>query len=138
MIRCITLPTPELGDRSYLLHDGEVAVVIDPQRDIERVLGAAAAARIRITCVAETHIHNDYLSGGRALADLLDVPYLVSAGEEVAFRRLAVNDGDEVTIGRRFRLKVVATPGHTHSPTACSRCHLSHRRARDEVRHASV
>jgi glyoxylase-like metal-dependent hydrolase (beta-lactamase superfamily II)/rhodanese-related sulfurtransferase len=113
MIRGITIPTPELGDRSYLLHDGEVAVVIDPQRDIGRFLAAAADAHVRITCVAETHIHNDYLSGGVALAALLDVPYLVSGAEDVSFRRLAVSDGDEVSIGRHFRLKVIATPGHT-------------------------
>jgi glyoxylase-like metal-dependent hydrolase (beta-lactamase superfamily II)/rhodanese-related sulfurtransferase len=113
MIRCITIPTPELGDRSYLLHDGEVAVVIDPQRDIGRFLAAAADARVRITCVAETHIHNDYLSGGPALAELLDVPYLVSGAEQVSFRRLAVSEGDEVSIGRRFGLKAIATPGHT-------------------------
>jgi hydroxyacylglutathione hydrolase len=113
MIRCVTLATPELGDRSYLLHDGQVAVAVDPQRDIGRILSAAANARVRITCVAETHIHNDYLSGGRALADLLDVPYLVAADEDVSFPRLGVTDGDEVVIGGRFRLKVVATPGHT-------------------------
>ncbi len=113
MIRCVTLPTPELGDRSYLLHDGEVGVVVDPQRDIGRVLSAAVEARIRIACVAETHIHNDYLSGGLALAESLDVPYVVAAAEDVAFPRRGVVDGDEVVIGRRFRLQVVATPGHT-------------------------
>jgi glyoxylase-like metal-dependent hydrolase (beta-lactamase superfamily II)/rhodanese-related sulfurtransferase len=113
MIRSIVLPTPELGDRSYLLHDGEVGVVVDPQRDIGRFLAAAADAGVRIACVAETHIHNDYLSGGPALAELLDVPYLVSGAEEVSFRRVGVKEGDEVTIGRRFGLKVIATPGHT-------------------------
>jgi hydroxyacylglutathione hydrolase len=113
VIRCITLVTPELGDRSYLLHDGEVAVAVDVQRDIERMQSAAAEAGVRISCVAETHIHNDYLSGGHALAELLNVPYLVAAGEDVSFRRLSVANGDEVRIGRRFRLKVVATPGHT-------------------------
>jgi hydroxyacylglutathione hydrolase len=87
-----------------------VAVAVDPQRDIGRILSVAANARVRITCVAETHIHNDYLSGGRALADLLDVPYLVAADEDVSFPRLDVTDGDEVVISGRFRLKVVAMP----------------------------
>ena len=41
-IKIRTLETPSLGDRSYLVHDGEVAFVVDPQRDIDRVLDLAA------------------------------------------------------------------------------------------------
>jgi glyoxylase-like metal-dependent hydrolase (beta-lactamase superfamily II)/rhodanese-related sulfurtransferase len=114
MIRSITIATPELGDHTSLIHDGEVAAVIDPQRDVERVLVAAAEAGVRIACVAETHVHNDYVSGGRALADSLGVPYLVAAGETVSFSRQAVHDGDLVMVGRDFGLRVMATPGHTH------------------------
>jgi glyoxylase-like metal-dependent hydrolase (beta-lactamase superfamily II)/rhodanese-related sulfurtransferase len=113
MIRCLAIATPELGDRSYLLHDGDAAAVIDPQRDIDRIIATTADLGLRITCVAETHIHNDYVSGGRALAELLDVPYLVAAGEDVDFRRVAVRDGDEIAVGRSFRLRVMDTPGHT-------------------------
>ena len=40
----VPIETPTLGDRSYLVHDGEVAFVVDPQRDIDRVLAAAVAA----------------------------------------------------------------------------------------------
>jgi hypothetical protein len=32
------LATEALGDRSYVLHDGKTALVIDPQRDLDRVL----------------------------------------------------------------------------------------------------
>ena len=42
-VEVVALDTPALGDRSYLAHDGEVALVIDPQRDIDRVLALAAA-----------------------------------------------------------------------------------------------
>ena len=45
----ITIETPSLGDRSYLVHDGEVALVIDPQRDVDRVLAAAEEAGTRST-----------------------------------------------------------------------------------------
>jgi len=41
------IDTPTLGDRSYLAYDGSVAIVIDPQRDIDRVLGRAAQRGIR-------------------------------------------------------------------------------------------
>jgi glyoxylase-like metal-dependent hydrolase (beta-lactamase superfamily II) len=56
------IDTPTLGDRSYLAHDGSVAVVVDPQRDIDRVLALAEDAGVSITHVFETHIHNDYVT----------------------------------------------------------------------------
>jgi hydroxyacylglutathione hydrolase len=113
MISAITVPTPELGDRSYVVHDGSVGAVIDPQRDTDRLVSALGAAGVHIACVAETHVHNDYVSGGWALAQALGVPYLVAAGEEVSFDRLAVHDGDEIPLAPGFSLRVVATPGHT-------------------------
>jgi hydroxyacylglutathione hydrolase len=113
MVARIIIDTPELGDHTSLIHDGEVAVVIDPQRDVERILAAAAEAGVRIACVAETHVHNDYVSSGRALAATLGVPYLVAAAEDVSFARQPVRDGDVVPLGRNFALRIVATPGHT-------------------------
>ena len=112
-IETVVVETPELGDRSYLIHDGAVAAVIDPQRDFERILAAAEDAGVRIGCVAETHIHNDYVSGGPALAALLDVPYLVAEAEPVRFDRVPVRDGTEVEVGEDFHLRAIATPGHT-------------------------
>ncbi|MCX9193356.1 MBL fold metallo-hydrolase [Carbonactinospora thermoautotrophica] len=105
--------TSSLGDRSYLAHDGQVAVVVDPQRDIDRVLALAGRLGVRITHVAETHLHNDYVSGGLALAKLTGAAYLVVAAEKVAFDRVPVADGDEITVSERIRLGMVATPGHT-------------------------
>jgi glyoxylase-like metal-dependent hydrolase (beta-lactamase superfamily II) len=52
-----TLETPSLGDRTYVVHDGEVALVVDPQRDIDRVLEVLEADGVRLTHVFETHIH---------------------------------------------------------------------------------
>jgi hydroxyacylglutathione hydrolase len=113
MIDVISLSTPELGDRSYVIHDGQVGVAVDPQRDTDRLVRAATVAGVRITYVAETHIHNDYVSGGWALAQQLEVPYLVAASEEVAFEHRPVRDGDEIPLGDGFSLRVLATPGHT-------------------------
>src|SRR6516164_4700733 len=62
-ITVIPLETPTLGDRSYLVHDGEVAFVVDPQRDIDRVLDLLGERRLRLTHVFESHIHNDYVTG---------------------------------------------------------------------------
>lgn len=63
-IRILVIETPALGDRSYVVTDGDIAVVVDPQRDIDRVLALAGREGIRITHVAETHLHNDYVTGG--------------------------------------------------------------------------
>jgi hydroxyacylglutathione hydrolase len=105
--------TSSLGDRSYLAHDGQVAVVVDPQRDIDRVLDLAGRWGLRITHVVETHLHNDYVSGGLALAKVTGAEYVVAAADDVAFERFAVTDADEIAVSERMRLSVVATPGHT-------------------------
>ncbi|GHJ16266.1 MULTISPECIES: MBL fold metallo-hydrolase [unclassified Micromonospora] len=107
------IATSSLGDRSYLASDGRVAVVVDPQRDIDRVLHLAGARGVRITHVVETHLHNDYVSGGLELARITGAHYLVSAADEVGFDRMPVTDGDVVPVSDGLRLRVVGTPGHT-------------------------
>lgn len=106
------ISTEDLGDRSYLVHDGTSAVVVDPQRDIDRVEKALADLGVRCAMVVETHIHNDYVTGGYDLALRNGCPYVVSAEDTVAFDRLAVRDGDELTVGA-MTVRVLATPGHT-------------------------
>jgi hydroxyacylglutathione hydrolase len=105
------IETSGLGDRSYLISDGEVAVAIDPQRDIDRVL--EDAGDLRITHVLETHIHNDYVTGGLALSTAVGAEYVVPAGEDVKFSCRAVVDGDRIDTGG-IHLEVLLTPGHTH------------------------
>lgn len=113
MVEITPIETPTLGDRSYLADDGEVALVIDPQRDIGRVTRLAAQRGIAITHVAETHMHNDYVSGGLALAAGADADYLVNAADPVHFDRHGVRDGDSITVSDRLTVHVLATPGHT-------------------------
>ena len=111
----LPIETPTLGDRSYLVHDGEVALVVDPQRDIDRVLALLEEHRVQLTHVFETHIHNDYVTGGLALAEHTGARYLVNAEDDVSFDRTPVADGDVVTVGGRMRVRAVATPGHTYT-----------------------
>jgi glyoxylase-like metal-dependent hydrolase (beta-lactamase superfamily II)/rhodanese-related sulfurtransferase len=113
MAEVLPIETPALGDRSYLVHDGSSALVIDPQRDTDRVTALAAGQGVRITHIAETHIHNDYLTGGPALAAATGAAYLVNAADPVAFPRIPVADGDSVEVSGTLRLRVLATPGHT-------------------------
>jgi glyoxylase-like metal-dependent hydrolase (beta-lactamase superfamily II)/rhodanese-related sulfurtransferase len=112
-ITVIPIETPTLGDRSYLVHDGEVAFVVDPQRDIDRVLAVLDGQGLRLTHVFESHIHNDYVTGGLALARHTGAAYLVNAEDRVSFERTPVRDGEDLQIGPRMRVTAVATPGHT-------------------------
>ena len=109
----MTIETPSLGDRSYLAHDGEVAFVVDPQRDIDRVLEAADEAGVRITDVFETHLHNDYVTGGLALARRLGARYHVNGEDDVSFDREPIRDGDVIDVSPTMRVRAIATPGHT-------------------------
>jgi glyoxylase-like metal-dependent hydrolase (beta-lactamase superfamily II) len=102
--------TAGLGDRSYLVTDGEVAVAIDPQRDIDRIL--AVADGTPITHVFETHIHNDYVTGGLALAKRCGATYVVNADDPVRFERHGIRDGEVVTTGT-LAVTAIHTPGHT-------------------------
>lgn len=107
-----TISTEDLGDRSYVVHDGDRAVVVDPQRDIDRVEAVLDAHGLTLALVCETHVHNDYVTGGLGLARRHDVPYLVNAADPVDFAREPVRDGDEVALAG-LTVRAVATPGHT-------------------------
>jgi len=111
-VEVITIETPSLGDRSYIVHDSSVALVIDPQRDIDRVVAAVEDAGVEITHVAETHVHNDYVSGGLTLARITGATYLHAAAEPLRFDYEPMSNGDVVVVGD-LRVEVRATPGHT-------------------------
>jgi hydroxyacylglutathione hydrolase len=113
MATVLTIETTSLGDRSYLVHDGSVAFVVDPQRDTDRVLALAAEHDVRITHVFETHIHNDYVTGGLALSRQTGASYLVNAEDQVSFERTPVRDGQVVEVSPAMRVRALHTPGHT-------------------------
>ncbi|MGW2765769.1 MBL fold metallo-hydrolase [Streptomyces sp. NPDC001275] len=115
-----TIELAGLGNRSYLAGGERTAVAVDPPRDVDRVLAAAARHGVRIAYVVETHVHNDYVSGGLELARLTGADYLVPEGADVRFARTTVRDGDTVTVddGARLTLHAMATPGHTPHHTS--------------------
>ncbi len=112
-VSIVPLETPSLGDRSYVVHDGQVAFVVDPQRDIDRVRTVLQEAGVRLTHVFETHIHNDYVTGGHALAKATGAAYHVNADDEVSFERVPTRDGDVVEVSPALTVTAIATPGHT-------------------------
>ena len=107
-----TIETPELGDRSYAIFAGGDAMVVDPQRDIDRVLTMLSERGARLSHVLETHIHNDYVSGGPELCRVTGATLVIPAGESVGYARRPIADGERIQLGD---LTLVArhTPGHT-------------------------
>ncbi|HEX6791567.1 MAG TPA: rhodanese-like domain-containing protein [Candidatus Krumholzibacteria bacterium] len=113
----------KLAQYSYLIGcqaTGE-AIVVDPMRDVSVYYDVAAAEGLKIIAAAETHIHADFLSGARELAER-GVTIHVSAeggadwqsewlkGSSYAHR--LVRNGDHFMVGN-LRFDVWHTPGHT-------------------------
>ncbi|MFK0284454.1 rhodanese-like domain-containing protein [Streptomyces sp. NPDC090499] len=113
-----TIEVPGLGNRSYLAGGAHGAVVVDPPRDVDRVLAAVTRRGVRLTQVVETHVHNDYVSGGLELARLTGAAYVVPAGARVAYERVPAADGDVLEIEAGLALRALATPGHTPHHTS--------------------
>lgn len=113
-----TLEFEGLGNRSYLFGGPAAAVAVDPPRDIDQVIAAAARRGVRIAYVAETHVHNDYVTGGLELARVTGASYLVPAAAHVSFARTPVADGDTVSVDEGLLLRAIATPGHTPHHTS--------------------
>ena len=106
-----------LGNSAYLvdLGDGQ-GLVIDPERNPAPYLEAAELKGLRLRWVAETHLHADFVSGGRELA-AQGAHLLAPVGSGLRFDHEAVSDADEVDLGG-LTLRVIATPGHT--PEHCA------------------
>lgn len=111
-MKVIHIDTPTLGDRSYIAHDGKSAVVVDPQRDLDRYIELIEAEGLEIGAVVETHIHNDYVTGGLVLAREYGAKYIVNEADPVRFNRNSIRDLDIVEVGS-FALQAIHTPGHT-------------------------
>jgi hydroxyacylglutathione hydrolase len=115
LIRCYDT---QLAQASYLIGCSATreAIVVDPNRDIDAYVAAADAERLTITHVIETHIHADFVSGARALAERTGARLLVSGagGPDWQYRFDAerVGEGDRFTVGQ-IVFDVMHTPGHT-------------------------
>jgi hydroxyacylglutathione hydrolase len=112
----------KLAQASYLIgcqRTGE-AIVVDPNRDVQQYIEAATREGLRVTHVTETHIHADFVSGARELAQRADAALVLSAegGADWQYSFAAdagarlVKDGDHLMVGN-IRLDVLHTPGHT-------------------------
>jgi hydroxyacylglutathione hydrolase len=115
------LRDPHLAQVAYLIgcQKTKEALLIDPERDVDRYLRAAADEGLRVTAVAETHIHADFLSGARELAEHGVRVYVSAEGGpdwQVEWARdydaVLLRDGDTFHVGN-IEVRAVHTPGHT-------------------------
>ena len=101
-----------LAHASYLIGSEGEAAVVDPQRDVDQYVAEANANGFKIKFVIETHLHADFVSGHRELADRTGAEIVFSAEAGATFTHRAVKEGDELRVGKAV-LKVMETPGHT-------------------------
>ncbi len=103
-----------LGHSSYLIGSDRTreAAVVDPRRDYQAYVDEAREQGLRITHVLETHNHNDYVSGAKALAEAVGATHVASAEAGLEFEHKGVREGDELRLGE-LSIRVLFTPGHT-------------------------
>ncbi len=101
-----------LAHGSYLLGSEGEAAVIDPQRDVDQYIEEAKAQGLTIKYVLETHLHADFVSGHRELAERTGAQIVFGEKANATFPHIATSDGDQLKVGK-LDLLILETPGHT-------------------------
>lgn len=114
----ISIRTPSLGDATYIAINGSNAVIIDPQRDIGRFTDVLDNRGLTLTHVLETHMHNDYISGGRDLARARGADLVLPAAAGAAFPFLPAFHNEELDATAGLLIRPLHTPGHTPEHTS--------------------
>lgn len=101
-----------LAHASYMLGAEGEAIVVDPQRDVDLYLTAAEEHGLKIRHVFETHLHADFVSGHRELAERTGATIYMGAQAGARFPHIDIQDGFELRVGK-MRISALETPGHT-------------------------
>ena len=107
----------DLGCASYVVADGEEAVVIDPKWEVEEYLRVAEENGLRISHILNTHNHADHPSGKGRLAKATGAKIYISRDAGVAYEHVPLEEGDVIEVGG-VRIVTVATPGHRPEHTS--------------------
>jgi glyoxylase-like metal-dependent hydrolase (beta-lactamase superfamily II)/rhodanese-related sulfurtransferase len=111
------ISTASLGDHSYIVVVGNAAVAIDVQRDLDRFDDFLSEIDASLVAIFETHIHNDYVSGGKRLADHHDAEYVLPANTGAPYAHTPLADGETIQVGP-WLMRAMHTPGHTFNHTS--------------------
>lgn len=114
---CERIVTKGIAQISYLIGDDDTgtAAVIDPRPDVDIYLELAREHSLAITHIFETHVHADFMSGARELADRVrwaDIYLSKEGGASYGFNHKEIKDGDTLECGSVI-LTAHHTPGHT-------------------------
>ena len=101
-----------LAHASYLIGSKGKAIVVDPQRDVDQYVREASERGLQIEYVLETHLHADFVSGHRELAEKTGAEIVFGRHARASFPHRAVQDGDCLRLGD-IELAIMETPGHT-------------------------
>lgn len=109
--------TPGLGDSTYIFtHEGQ-AVLVDPQRDYDRFLDAIEETGADLRYILETHLHNDYISGGREIAAKTGAELVLPSSAAPAYKHTPAFHKEAIGSGA-FSIEPLHTPGHTPEHTS--------------------
>ena len=105
---------PWVSHASYLIGDeaNGLAIVVDPQRDVDQYVHDAEGCKLTIQYIFLTHLHSDFVAGHLELQDLTDATICLGPKASVDFPFQAVSEGFEVDTGT-VRFRVLETPGHS-------------------------
>ena len=124
-----TIQTDGIAQLSYLIGDTSTgkAAVIDPRTDVDIYLQTARRHGLSITHIFETHIHADFMSGSRSLADRAGSAEIYLSGEDADYKfdGVKVHCGDQFDFGS-FTLTARHTPGHTSEHLAFEMAEAKH------------
>ena len=110
--RVVPFEVPGLGNRTYIAVTGTSALLVDPPRDVDSLLGFIRDSGWDVSHVLDTHVHNDYVSGGLAAARLSGAEYVVPDGGGVTCPARLISDDEVLDLGSG-QVRALHTPGHT-------------------------
>jgi hydroxyacylglutathione hydrolase len=109
--------TPGLGDATYLVTYEGLGLIVDPQRDVDRFLDHMTRADVEVRWVLETHLHNDYVSGGVVAAERSGADLVLPAAAAPAYRHTPAFHLEDIG-DSRLSIRPIHTPGHTPEHTS--------------------
>jgi glyoxylase-like metal-dependent hydrolase (beta-lactamase superfamily II)/rhodanese-related sulfurtransferase len=105
-----------LAHASYMIGSEGIAAVIDPQRDIDLYLKAAEEQGLKIAHIFETHLHADFVSGHKELAQRTGAKIYIGERAGAKFPHVGLCDGFSLQFGE-MEIRALETPGHTPEST---------------------
>jgi glyoxylase-like metal-dependent hydrolase (beta-lactamase superfamily II)/rhodanese-related sulfurtransferase len=116
-VEVVPISTPGLGDLSYLLCHRGLGILVDVQRDVGRFLDVLESRGVEPRYVLETHVHNDYVSGGKTLAEISGAELVMPAGSGVAYPHRPAFHREPIPFAG-LEIVPIHTPGHTPEHTS--------------------